>query len=279
MRKLVLLTLFALVPCVAVRAADEDKWVTIKGKFIWNTAKGAPPKRTPQVATKDEEVCAKDKDFVKEEWVVNEKTGGITNVVVWLAPEPTAQQVKDLESRKLRDFPSFDHTNIHASLIKPDKQQVEIDQPCCRFIPHVLAARVGQDVLIKNSAPVPHNAKWTSRNNDEFNPLIPAGGQHLVKNLKSEKYPIEVGCTIHPWMKAWVRVFDHPYFAVTDAEGNFEIKNAPVLDGKLRLFAWQESAGLHGGTPGRMGHPITVKAGTQDLGAIKFDFKATDEKK
>ena len=125
-------------------------------------------------------------------------------------------------------------------------------------------------MVIKNSAPVPHNAKWTSRENGEINPLLPAGGQFQVQNpLKAERFPINVECSIHPWMKAYVWVFKHPYFAVTDDDGKFEIKDAPVMNGKLRLVAWQDN-GFLGGREGRMGQPITVKPGAVDLGDIKF---------
>src|SRR5262245_42747456 len=269
MRKLFALAMFALVPAVVARAADEDKWVTVKGKIVWDEAKGAPPARQPVKATKDEEVCAKDKEFLSEDWVVSSKSKGLKTVVVWLAPEPTPENLKLLQSRKLRDYPSFKAEDVHPALAKPEKQEVEIDQPCCRFIPHIVVARAGQDIVIKNSAPVPHNAKWVSRNNDEINPLLPAGQQHVVKGLKAERFPIEISCSIHPWMKAWVRVFDHPYFAVTDEDGNFEIKNAPILDGKLRIFIWQEH-GLHGGKEGRFGQTLEVKPGTMDLKEIKF---------
>jgi hypothetical protein len=254
-------------------ATANGNWVTIKGRIVWNTSKAAAPKRTPVQATKDQEVCAKDKDFNTEDWVVS-KTGGIKNVVVWLVPEPEGADIAALE-KAMKDnrsfvFKSFKAADVHAQA-KPAKDTVEIDQPCCRFIPHVLVAQAGQKMLIRNSAPVPHNAKWTSRNNGEINPLIPAGGQYqLDKPLEAERFPIAVECSIHPWMKAWVRVFDHPYFALTDDEGNFEIKNAPVLKGKLRMFIWQEN-GLHGGNAGRFGQTIEVKPGTLDLKEIKFD--------
>jgi hypothetical protein len=261
MRKLFALSLFALIPAVATAA--DDTWTTVKGRIIWDASKGTPPVRKEIQATKDQEVCAKDPDFKTEEWVISAK-GGIKNVVVWLAPEPPAG------GGKAKDLPPFDKKDIHPALAKPAKPAVEIDQPCCRFIPHVLAAQEGQDMIIKNSAPVPHNAKWVSRNNGEINPLLPAGGQYKVQDpLKAERFPINVECSIHPWMKAYVWVFSHPYFAVTDDDGNFEIKNAPVLNGKLRLVAWQDN-GFSGGREGRMGEPIAVKAGATDLGDIKF---------
>jgi plastocyanin len=271
MRKLFALGLLAMIPALAARGAD-DKWVTVKGRIVWDTAKGTPPARQPVKATKDEEVCAKDKDFNTEDWVVNTKSGGIRNVVVWLAPEPAGDKAAALQKAQADNktfvFASFKAADIHPDA-KPAKNEVEIDQPCCRFIPHVVVAQAGQDMVIKNSASVPHNAKWVSRENGEINPLLPAGGQHVVKGLKGERFPIEISCSIHPWMKAWVRVFDHPYFAVTDEDGNFEIKNAPVLDGKLRMFIWQEN-GMSGGKAGRFGQTLEVKPGTLDLKEIKF---------
>jgi hypothetical protein len=256
-------------------AANGDKWVTIKGKIIWDAAKGAAPVRKDIMATKDEEVAAKDKDFKTEDWVVNKENGGIQNVVIWIAPEPTGADLaalnKAIADKKSFKFPTFPAADLHPAVAKPPKDQVVIDQPCCRFIPHVLVAREGQEMLIKNSASVPHNAKWTSRDNGEINPLIPGGGEYkLEKPLVAERFPIEVACNIHPWMKAWVRVFDHPYFALTDKDGNFEIKNAPVMGGKLRMFIWQEN-GMHGGNDGRFGQTLEVKPGSMDLKEIKFN--------
>ena len=68
--------------------------------------------------------------------------------------------------------------------------------------------------------------------------------------------PVIVKCNLHPWMNAWIHVFDHPYFAVTDADGKFEIKNAPA--GKYRLLAWKDGAGWLNGD--RKGREIIVKS-------------------
>lgn len=265
----------AVVGCLSVgsaRAADDEKWVTVKGQIVWDAAKGPAPKRTPIMATKDQAVAAKDKDFNTEDYIIDAKTGGIKNVIVWLAPEPTAAELAKFKNKVLKEFPSFKAGDIHPNLAKPDKKTVEIDQPCCRFIPHVLLTREGQEMVIKNSASVQHNAKWDSAKNGEFNPLIPAGGAfNLPAALVAEKGPITLSCSIHPWMKAWVRVFDHPYYALTDDKGNFEIKNAPKLAGKLRLFIWQETGAFHNGAEGRFGQTLEVKPGTLDLGQLKYN--------
>jgi hypothetical protein len=269
----------AMLSALAV-SGQAAEYVVVKGQIIWDDAKPLP-KLKPLEVTKDVEIAAKDKEFfdankgtlTNEELVVNAKSKGIKNVFVWLAPEPTEEQLAGLKSKKIKDFPSFAAGDIHPDLAKPAKDSVEIDQPCCRFIPHVLAAREGQKLVIKNSAPVAHNAKYTGGDkNGEGNPIIPSGGAFTLPNpLAAEKAPIDISCSIHPWMKAWVRVFDHPYFAVTDADGHFEIKNAPVMKGKLRLFVWQEAYGFTGGAAGRFGKTIEVKAGTLDLSQLKFE--------
>jgi hypothetical protein len=148
----------------------------------------------------------------------------------------------------------------------PTKAAV-LDQPLCEYIPHVLAIRQGQAIEAKNSAAIPHNVKWTGFKNPGNNVLLPPGQSHKIKNLVAEKTPVVVECNIHPWMKAYIGVFNHPYFAVTDKDGNFEIKDAPA--GSWRLVAWQDATGWVTGT--RAGTPITVKAG----GTTNVNLKIT----
>jgi hypothetical protein len=259
---------------VQKRAEDEapDGWCHIKGRIVWDTTAGPAPVRKPIKATKDQHVAAKDGDFYTEDWVVNQGNNGIKNVIVWLAPEPTGEGLLALEKARKEKrsfrFASFPDDKIYPTLAHPLTPTVEIDIPCCRYIPHVVAARAGQDLLIKNSSPVPHNSKWVSRENGDFSPLVPPGQIQTIKNLKAERFPISIDCSIHPWMKAWVRVFDHPYFAVTDVDGKFEIRFAPK--GPLRLFVWQEDAGMRNGPEGRFGEQIQVPSGKLDLGIITF---------
>ncbi len=88
--------------------------------------------------------------------------------------------------------------------------------------------------------------------------------------LALESPPIQYKCTVHPWMTGYVRIFDHPYFAVTDEDGKFEIKNAPV--GKFRIVYWHEN-GIRGGRAGRFGDGITIAGPSTDLKTIDFDVR------
>ena len=86
--------------------------------------------------------------------------------------------------------------------------------------------------------------------------------------LVAEGPPIQYKCTIHGWMTGYVRIFDHPYYAVTDADGKFEIKNAPA--GKYRIVYWHEN-GFQGGAQGRFGEEIEIKGPATDVKPIDFD--------
>ena len=146
-----------------------------------------------------------------------------------------------------------------------------IDQPCCVFVPRVACARVGDTIVVKNPAAVAHNFFWDSGNNGTHNPTIaPKANWKMPNPLAKEGPPIQYKCTIHPWMTGYVRVFDHPYYAVTDADGKFSIPNAPA--GKYRVVYWHEN-GLLGGAKGRFGEPLTIAL---PQGAKTMELKPTD---
>jgi plastocyanin len=139
----------------------------------------------------------------------------------------------------------------------------ELDNIKCRFSPHVQAASVGQFVLVKNSDPILHTAHAVFTNDQpQFNvglypgrtsrkPLIAAG---LVK----------IRCEVHPWMAAYIMVTEHPYHAVSDIYGEYDLSDVPP--GVYQLKVWHESLGTQE-------KRIEVKpAGTQK---VDFTFTAS----
>src|SRR5207247_2024810 len=122
-----------------------------------------------------------------------------------------------------------------------------IDQPCCLFEPRVTMIRAGQALEIHNSAAIGHNANLKGTKNNPPNVLIPPGGKRVFAGdtaLVAEERAIDLACNVHGWMGGKIYVFDHPYFAMTDETGQFEIKDAPV--GKFRLIMQHEESGwLH----------------------------------
>jgi hypothetical protein len=243
-------------PAAPVKAAVADgNWGSIKGQIVYA---GDVPDPKVIAITKDEKECKdslKGAPLLDEEWVVDKKTKGVKWVYVWIAQPPGVKAKMP----------------IHPDLVKLDKDKVFMDQPCCHFEPRCLAVREGQIWVGKNSSALVHNINWQGGDdNPGNNPSLPAGKEIEIKDLKASIDVITVSCGIHPWMKAWVRVFNHPYYTVTDADGKFEIKNAPA--GDFRLYIWHEGAGwLHKAEKKKKeGQPITIKAGeTLDLGKVE----------
>jgi plastocyanin len=244
---------------VTSRAQGPAAWATIKGQVLLPAA-AAIPVRAPLPA--NAAGCPKG-PILDESVIVNPKTRGVKNVVVWLRPNNQNPKA------------TLGPNEIHPADANRKPQDVVIDQPCCMFEPHLVVARVGDTVVVKNSAPIVHNFFWVSENCGNFNPNIPANGQfRFPMPLARETTPIPFSCTIHPWMKGYLRVFDHPYYAVTDDNGAFEIANAPV--GNYRLVYWHEKVGYKGGKDGRFGDPVAIVAGPGAAMVLKpTDFDLT----
>jgi len=237
-------------------AARAEGWGTVKGQVVFD---GPVPERAKLVVNKDEKACLKNGPLYSEDYVVNPKTKGVRWVVVWLT---------DASDPK-KPLP------IYPALKEVTPKTVELDQPCCQFEPHILAIRQGQTVVAKNSAEVPHNVNVQGGAvNPSLNPILPPGSKVEIPNFVAATTPVQVSCGIHPWMKAYIRVFKNPYFAVTDENGNFEIQHAPA--GAYHLVAWQESVGWVApeSKPTKLGMPITIKDG--GVTDVKIGMKKGD---
>jgi plastocyanin len=140
------------------------------------------------------------------------------------------------------------------------KDHVVIDQRKMAFIPHVVVVLQGTTVDFTNSDPVGHNVYWPSI----------SGNKKLTHNLgtwpKGEKKSFQFNdlgvapllCNVHPEMSGYVVVVATPYFAVTDKDGNFEIKDIPA--GKYTLKSWSED-----GKPATQGVDVTAGGATVEM--------------
>lgn len=115
---------------------------------------------------------------------------------------------------------------------------VVLDQKDCMYTPHVLAIMVGQPFSVANSDPTMHNVHVMSRHNRQWSSSQPVGSAPLKSTFERPEFAIPVLCNIHPWMRAYVFAFSHPYFAVTSTDGKFAIKNLPP--GTYTIEAWHE---------------------------------------
>jgi hypothetical protein len=232
---------------LSIAHAQGDAWGDVTGRIIWGDDKLPPQQNLVLGANPDAPFCQKNGPLKDETWIVNPKNKGLKSAFVWL------------EGAK-----KGDKLPIHPSLEKVAPAKIDVDQPSCAFIAHAIALREGQILTAKNSSPIGHNFKWTG--NPTVNPggnvLLPPGASKDIDDLKADRIPIALECNIHPWMKGWARVFDHPYYAVTDDDGNFTLKNAPA--GDFRIKVWHGSGGWLGGAKGKDGQPISIRAGASN---------------
>jgi len=228
-------------PAAPVTASETPgEWATLRGRVVWP---GPLPQPKFATVTADVAACCKDGPLADTSLQVDAESRGVKNVVVWLRP--------DTDDR--RD--TFPPDRAHPALKIPTPTEHVIDQPKCQFEPRIVVAREGDALVFRNSAAVPHNVNIASDYHD-LSRTIPSGGNYRVtRPLVAEPLPLLIKCDIHPWMAGRVRVFDHPYFAATDAEGHFKLEQVPA--GRWRIVYWHED-GFHRGKEGAIGLPINV---------------------
>jgi plastocyanin len=171
------------------------------------------------------------------------KAAVMVGLGVALAGASRANEIKGKVS--VQGIKSAENIAVYVDVIADKKfdapkDHVVVDQRKMAFIPHVVAVEQGTTVEFLNSDPVGHNVYWPSI----------SGNKKLSHNLgtwpKGEKKPFQFNdlgvasllCNVHPEMSGYVVVVPTPYFAVTDKDGNFEIKNVPA--GKYTLKTWSE---------------------------------------
>jgi plastocyanin len=162
--------------------------------------------------TVDQHVCGKDKDPAS---LVLSARKGIRDAVVWI------------------DRPAGARPDTPAAPVQVDQQQ-------CAFAPRVVLVPAGGMVEFLNSDRLLHNIHTLSRDNPRYNRTQPKG--RTIPLTFSRPEIVEVTCDLHPWMHAWVVVMEHPFYAVTNADGEFLLRNVPP--GSYKLHVWQEILGV-----------------------------------
>ncbi|MBI3210897.1 MAG: hypothetical protein HYZ37_18585 [Candidatus Solibacter usitatus] len=165
-----------------------------------------------------EEACqALHKEPVFEEKVLVTKDGGLANVFVY---------VKE---------------GLEGKVFPPAETAVVLEQRGCQFVPRVMGIRAAQTLAVKNSDPVSHNIHPMPKNNRDWNQQQPPQAPDLQRRFARAEVMIPVKCNVHNWMRSYIGVLDHPFFAVTDADGGFSLEGLPP--GSYTLAAWHESFG------------------------------------
>lgn len=184
------------------------------------TLKGTPPAEKDITPLKQDPTCGKfHATMPKTKFYVVGANSGLADVVVSL---------KDISGKS---------TGASAA-------PALLDQKGCEYIPAIIAIQTGQKLNVKNSDPVLHNVHAQpdpKSGNKEQNLAQLAGSPDLSFTFAKPEQFLKFKCDVHPWMFAWVSVFDHPYFAVSGKDGTFKIANVPP--GKYILEAAHRKAG------------------------------------
>tara|TARA_Y100001978_G_C23634545_1_gene405141 strand:- start:20 stop:772 length:753 start_codon:yes stop_codon:yes gene_type:complete len=244
MRKLRIVLCLAVTGCILAEApnARADNSGVLKGRFVYA---GSPPKRNKLVVNKDQDVCGAF-NLLDEQLVVAED-GAIKDVAIY--------------ARKLKGD-AADQSN----------EPVVLDNKDCRFAPHVVALRPGQTLLVKNSDPVAHNTDIKFSSNSAVNEGLPPSATKELKVGKSERKPVSVSCSIHPWMRGYIIVQDTPYIAITKDDGSFEISGLPVgkeVEFQVAHPKWKTAKFDVDGKAAKRGRfKVKIKSGDNDVGDL-----------
>lgn len=136
-----------------------------------------------------------------------------------------------------------------------------LDQRGCFYLPRVVGVMVGQTLEILNSDATMHNVHALPMENLEFNRSTPMQGSSTTHIFTVPEVMVRFMCNVHSWMGAWVGVTAHPYFAVTGADGSFELPGVPP--GTYTIEAWHEKFGTR---------TATVSIGPNQTETVSFTF-------
>jgi len=222
-------------PAAAVTKVDPATAATITGKVAFA---GSAPKAIRIDMSAEPDCKGLHSAPAQSEEVVVNANGTLANVFVWVKG------------------------GLEGKSFEPASGSAALDQKGCIYKPHVIGVRAGQTIDISNSDPTTHNVHPMPKVNREWNQSQPPKGVPLPKAFPRPEIMIPVKCNVHPWMKSYIGVVDHPFFAVTGDQGTFEIKGLPP--GDYVVEAWHEKFGVQ---------EQKVTLAPSASGAVEFSFK------
>jgi len=161
-------------------------------------------------------------------------------------PEPVlSEEVIVNDNGTLRNVFAYVKEGLRGSFPAPTTPVV-LDQTGCRYQPHVVGLQINQPLEIHNSDATLHNVNAKPHANKPFNVAQPVQGMKTVKKFETSEVMVGFKCNVHPWMRAYVGVVEHPFFAVSDDTGAFTLSGLPA--GTYVIEAWHEQYGTQSQT-------------------------------
>lgn len=224
--------------------------------------------------------------------VVDSKDGGtVTGIIRFKGTKPEAKPIAEIAGNSFckqhyeGDLPLHDNfvfgkngnddtlvnvlvyvsKGLEGKKFEPPKDPAILDQVGCMYTPHVVAVMTGQTLQVLNSDATLHNVMTMPRENAPFNLGMPVQGSKIERVFQHPEFKMNFKCFMHPWMSAYVHVLDHPFFAVSGADGRFTIKG--LTPGEYELSVLHETS-MFEPTPAK----ATVKVGAGETKTVDFTF-------
>jgi len=232
------LILLLLVICTSCDSGSSRK-VAVAPATVWGTGTiqgrvsfvGMPP----VMRTLPNQPCCEGATPIPEETVLLDSKGGMGNTFVYIEGLPASD-----------------------GALPP----TTLDQKNCRFVPHAIGVAVGQTLNLRSEDPTMHTVTYSPEKNLPENFSMTSAGAESTTTFSAPEF-VHARCDIHPWMNAWIGVFDNPFFTVSRGDGTFEISRVPA--GKYKIASWQERYG-------EQEQEITVEEGKPV--EINFEYRA-----
>jgi hypothetical protein len=228
----------------AVLRAEDAQWGDLVGRFVYD---GRAPQRKRLKVDKDVQCCGK--FDIRDESLMVASDGGLANVFVYLRSRNAA---------------------VCPELEKAVPTRVTLDNRDCIFQPHCLAIwHSRQEFYMVNSDPVAQNIAFSPPGDVPANIVLGVGKDASYRFSRAQVLPVPIACNYHPWESGYILPRNHPYTAISAADGSFRIAKLPL--GRLEFQVWQERAGWLE-TPawpkGRFS--LDIQPGRNDLGTIRL---------
>jgi plastocyanin len=200
-------------------------------------------KLTPWVGKIDPEVVGTVKGVVRFEGTAPKRIPiAITVTGCNAHAEPPLSETVIVENGRLANvFVTITRGLEKVELPPASSAPVRLEQDGCVYRPHVIGMRTGQTLLIANADKVTHNVNVRESKNAIFNQVQAAGSPALEWKPQKRELGVGFGCDLHPWMKAWICVEEHPFWAITGKDGTFSMQGLPP--GPYTIEAWHEKYG------------------------------------
>lgn len=156
-------------------------------------------------------------------------------------PDPTTDSVLVTDQKLANVVVYVRGESLNAYSFDAPSGEVTLEHKGCKYVPHVLGMQTQQTLRVVNSDPTTHNTHPTPKNNREWNQSQPPGGGVIAQRFALPELFIPFKDNQHPWEKAYVGVFSHPFFSVSGKDGSYKIYGLPP--GQYTVVAWHEKLG------------------------------------